>query len=280
MKSFGWSKTYRILNQMIDEAAAGEFEESEYDETELSKLEVKWKQFLTASKYSREQVETERKNIQKLVSDISHQTKTPLANILLYTELLEEQGLEDEGKELGRHIKEQSKKLEFLIQALVKTSQLESGSIRLYPKEQSIQPMLESLQVTAMQKAKEKQMEILLENQEEITACFDRKWTEEAVYNVIDNAIKYSEVGSKITINSVAYELFADIAIEDEGIGIKTKEIPHLFERFYRGSEVRSEEGVGVGLFLTREILNGQKGYITVKQKEKGSVFHIFLPRK
>lgn len=281
MSFFLASKTYQRLNRMIDDAITEKFEELDYDETELSKLEVKWKRFLTASKYSKEKIEDERKNIQELVSDISHQTKTPLSNILLYTELLEEQPLNGEGLELVKQIKTQSEKLEFLIQALVKTSRLESGSIKLYPKEQSVYPMLRSIAERVKAKAEAKDISVLLkqdEKEQKLCAVFDRKWTEEAIYNLLDNAVKYSKEQTTITVQCTVYEMFFKIEVEDEGIGVKTEEIPHLFERFYRGSEVRAEEGVGIGLFLTREILNNQKGYIKVKQKEQGSIFQVFLP--
>ena len=114
---------------MIDEAMAGTFSENDYEETELSKLEVKWKRFLTSAKLSNQKVEEERKKIKELVSDISHQTKTPLANILLYSRLLEEQKLDDTSQTLVSEIVKQSEKLEFLIQSLVKTSRLESGTV-------------------------------------------------------------------------------------------------------------------------------------------------------
>ena len=138
MRKRGIRYTYARLNQMIDEAMTGTFEEQSYDETELSKLEVKWKRFLTSSKLSNQKLEEERANIKEIVSDISHQTKTPLSNILLYSQLLEEQNIDENSKKLVSEIIKQSEKLEFLIQSLVKTSRLETGTFQLNPKLQEI----------------------------------------------------------------------------------------------------------------------------------------------
>ena len=122
MKLKGMRSTYKRLNQMVDDAMNDSFEEEKYDETELSKLEVKWKRFLTSCKLSNKKIEEERSNIKEMVSDISHQVKTPLSNILLYSKLLEEQELSEESQAMVKEITKQSEKLDFLIQSLVKCS--------------------------------------------------------------------------------------------------------------------------------------------------------------
>ena len=122
MKLKGMRSTYKRLNQMVDDAMNDSFEEEKYDETELSKLEVKWKRFLTSCKLSNKKIEEERSNIKEMVSDISHQVKTPLSNILLYSKLLEEQELSEESRAMVKEITKQSEKLDFLIQSLVKCS--------------------------------------------------------------------------------------------------------------------------------------------------------------
>lgn len=131
MNPFHDRKTIDGLNRMLDDAIAGRFEEGNYDESELSKLEVKWKRYLTSSKLSAQKVEEERRSLKELITDISHQTKTPLSNILLYTQLLGEQPLDDDVMEMVEEIRRQSEKLQFLIQSLIKTSRLETGTFRL-----------------------------------------------------------------------------------------------------------------------------------------------------
>lgn len=281
MRKRGLRYTYARLNQMIDEAQTGTFEEDTYDETELSKLEVKWKRFLTSSKLSNQKLKEERENIKEIVSDISHQTKTPLANILLYAQLLEEQQLDEYSQNLVSEIIKQSEKLDFLIQSLVKTSRLETGTFQLNPKLRSFSDVIEEVSMQAEPKAEKKKIQILTEEvSPSIKAVYDKKWTSEAIYNILDNAIKYSNEGSRIHIQVKEYELFVCMEIKDEGMGIEEEEIPLVFQRFYRGRKVRDEEGVGIGLYLTRQIIEGQKGYIKICSKKKtGSVFSVYLPK-
>lgn len=282
MRRRGMKYTYERLNQMIDEAMNGSFEEQSYDETELSKLEVKWKRFLTSSKLSNKKLEEERASIKEIVSDISHQTKTPLANILLYSQLLEEQNLEENSRRLVSEIIKQSEKLDFLIQSLVKTSRLETGTFQLNPKLQKISKVLEEITIQAERKAEEKEIQIVMEEfTDTIEAVYDKKWTSEALYNILDNAVKYSPKKSTIHIQVKSYELFVCIEIIDEGMGIDEEEIPLIFQRFYRGKNVNEEEGVGIGLYLTRQIIEEQKGYIKVSSKSgKGSAFAVYLPKR
>ena len=274
--------TFNRLNQMLDDAINGQFEEGTYDETELSKLEVKWKRFLMASKLSNEKIEEERKNIKELVSDISHQTKTPLANIMLYSQLLQEQNLGEESEKLVTEIIQQSQKLEFLIQSLVKTSRLEAGTFQLTPTVQNVSTMVKEVIAQGKQKAANKEIEVLYEGDEKtVNALYDRKWTGEALYNILDNGIKYSPKGSYINIRIKEYEMFVCIQIQDEGTGLTEDEIPMVFQRFYRGENVRDEEGVGLGLYLARQIVEEQGGYIKVSSKNgEGSVFGIYLPKE
>lgn len=279
MKPIGNRKIFNRLNQMLDDAINGNFQEQDYDESELSKLEVKWKRYLTSSKLSAKKIEDERTAIWELVTDISHQTKTPLANILLYVQLLEEQSLDEQTMKMVEEIHRQSEKLDFLIQSLVKTSRLEAGTFRLYPEKQDVEPLIKEVIQLAAAKAEKKGITI---KNEEISAqaVFDLKWTKEALFNIVDNAIKYSPCDSSITIQVLIYEMFLNIQIKDQGIGIEEEEIPKIFGRFYRGKNVRTDEGVGIGLYLARQIIEAQSGYIKViSTPGPGSKFQIFLPK-
>ena len=280
MKLKGMRSTYKRLNQMVDDAMNDSFEEEKYDETELSKLEVKWKRFLTSCKLSNKKIEEERSNIKEMVSDISHQIKTPLSNILLYSKLLEEQELSEESRAMVKEITKQSEKLDFLIQSLVKTSRLETGTFQLTPKSQDIFPVVKDALIQIEKKAEKKGIQILLDESEiPVVAFCDKKWTVEAVYNILDNAVKYSMEGTKIQIQVKNFEFFVGIEICDKGMGISEEEIPFIFQRFYRGKMVKEEEGVGIGLYLSRQIIEGQNGYIKLASKEgEGSVFSVFLP--
>lgn len=274
-------RVYNTLNEMLDAAISCEFKESDYDESELSKLEVKWKRFLQASVLSSKNVELERVKIKELVSDISHQVKTPIANIKLYGEIIQEK-LSEEDQELSGRLLSQTELLESLIQSLVQMSRLESNVIQVRPQIQLIEPMLEELIERGREKQQKKHVNIeRIEENADCRACFDLKWTAEAVYNVLDNALKYTEEGSTVTVGIREYPMFAGIEIQDQGPGVTEEEIPKLFQRFYRGAKVLEEEGVGLGLYLAREILKKESGYIKVTPlPEKGTKFTIYLPKE
>ena len=111
------------------------------------------------------------------------------------------------------------------------------------------------------------------------SAAIDEKWTHEALANIVDNAIKYTEKGS-IKISVIPYEMFVRVDISDTGIGISEEEHAKIFKRFYRGSDVKQKEGVGIGLHLAREIISGEGGYIKLSSTPgEGSTFSVFLPR-
>lgn len=272
---------YDVLNTMLDEAMSGQFQESDYDESELSKLEVKWKRFLSASVLSRQNVEKERKAIKGLVSDISHQVKTPIANIRLYGEIIEEK-LEGEDRELAGRLLAQTELLESLIQSLVKMSRLETNIIQVEPQKQPLKPMLEELIWRGKEKQIRRGIRIVKTGwTDECHACFDRKWTSEAIYNILDNALKYTEEGSCVTISVREYPMFVSICIQDEGPGITEEEIPKIFQRFYRGQQFQEKEGVGLGLYLAREILKKEHAYIKVSTtNQTGTSFAVYLPRE
>lgn len=270
-------KIMNRMNVMLDHAIAGEQIESSFDETKMSALETKMAKYLLMNQTGKVQLQQEKERMNELISDISHQTKTPIANLLLYSELLAEGEADEKNKELVRAIYAQTEKLSFLIQALIKVSRLESGMIQTIPEDNSIQKMLECIVSQAESKAVEKNIKIKVYPTES-RALFDMKWTSEAVFNILDNAVKYTEPDGIIEIRVGEYPLFTRIDIKDNGIGISESEIPKIFERFYKGSFAQREEGVGLGLYLAREIIAEQGGYIKVtSQRGKGSLFSIFL---
>ena len=278
-------KNWNRLNQMLDEGIRGEFRESRYDETELSRLECKWKQFLEGSAISRANLEKEKENIKSMISDISHQTKTPVANIRLYAELLGESLQNSQAPEAQRdmaaQIQSQAEKLDFLLQSLTKMSRLESDIVAVRPVCQRILPLLEQVKEEALLAAQKKGIQLKLCCPEDFEVLYDAKWTSEALFNILDNAVKYSPSGGTVRVAARAYEMYGAVSVKDEGAGILEEEIPKIFGRFYRPEQVRQEEGVGIGLYLAREILRKQEGYIKVcSTPGKGSVFTVFLPRR
>lgn len=266
------------LDEMLDKAIDGSFTESCFDESQLSYIENKMWKYLSSSEISARKTAEEKAKIKTLIADISHQTKTPVSNILLYSELLSECDLSDTEKDYANRIFSQSEKLSFLITSLVKLSRLETGIIALSPKETAIAPMLQDIVVQAQAKADEKGLSLTLECGDE-KAVFDEKWTNEAVWNIVDNALKYTDNGGvKITVKE--YEMFVCIEISDTGRGIPENEQAQIFSRFYRSENTSSEEGVGIGLYLARQIVSSEKGYIkVVSEVGKGSTFSVFLSK-
>ena len=273
-------RTRRILeslNRMLDIAMQGNFTEDSFNETMLSALESKLAHYLAASTVSAKNVRSEKEKLKALIGDISHQTKTPIANILLYTQLLSEQ---PENSACLEALEGQAKKLQGLIEALVKTSRLESGVIALHPAFGNLQTAIEAALSQIAPKAAEKHISISAESTQ-ADAVFDPKWTEEALFNLLDNAVKYTPAGGAVRVTATAYPMFSAVHVRDTGSGIPEEEQPRVFQRFYRSPEHAEEEGVGIGLYLVRQIAEGQGGYVKISsQPGAGSTFSLYLPGK
>lgn len=274
-------RTRRILKRlddMLEKAISQGFTEEDYDESLLSAVETKLARYLASSTVSARNLQGEKDKIKTLIADISHQTKTPLSNILLYTQLLSEQSLPEESRSCVMALGGQAQKLQSLIEALVKTSRLESGVLALNPKPAKLAPMLEEAMAQYMPKAMEKNITLTLVTAEG-EGIFDPKWTAEAVCNLLDNAIKYTPSGGSVSIQTYCYEMFCRIDIKDTGSGIPEEEQAKVFQRFYRCPGNYEMQGVGIGLYLVRQIAEGQGGYVKVNSKVgAGSTFSLYLP--
>lgn len=275
-------KLLERLNGMLDAAINGTFSNDTFDESLQSEVEAKFGQYLSTSAISAKNVSREKEEIKEMISDLSHQTKTPLTNLLLYTELLEEQKLSEEGRAYVEMIAGQIKRLAFLMESFIKTSRLETGVFQFHKKETEVHPVLEETAQAFKKQAEEKKIALRVDAAEEkVTAVFDTKWTKEALGNLLDNAIKYTPEGGRVTLRAVSYEMFAKIDVEDTGIGIPEEEKSRVFGRFYRSEAVAEEDGIGIGLYLVRQIVSGQGGYVKISDgKEGGTIISLFLPKK
>lgn len=273
------ARTIRRLDEMLTTAMNGSFSEQNFDESRLSALESRLARYLAASALSEQNVREQKDQISALISDISHQTKTPVANLQLYAQLLSEQPLTAQGKDCAAAISAQADKLQTLIEALVKTSRLETGILALHPQAGEITPVVERATAQYAPKAAEKGIALTLGSYSG-SAVFDPKWTEEAVCNLLDNALKYTPTGGTVTVVVKNYELFSAIRVSDTGPGIPEAEQAKIFGRFYRAPGAYQAEGVGIGLYLTRQIAEKQGGYVKVESAPgEGSMFSLFLPR-
>lgn len=283
--------------QMLEEASSGSFQDKRFDETSVSEVENRMWNYLENRQTAMERIERDRQRMQSQISDIAHQAVLPVSNIVLYTQLLEENlsnGFtgtkinEIENVQLTKAevseiiseitaIRDEIGTLDFLIQSLVKLSRMENGIINLNAEKQQIKPMLDLVKQQFAIKAKNKGIDFLIEDTEE-TAVFDRKWTLEAVANIVDNAVKYTQEGGKISIHTEALPSLVRIDIADTGIGIREEEQGAVFSRFYRSVETSNSRGVGIGLYIAREVMRAQNGYIRLRSEYgNGSTFSLYF---
>jgi signal transduction histidine kinase len=221
----------------------------------------------------------EREAVTTLISNLSHQLKTPLANITMFTEILKDPSLsEEEKQEFIIRTGEQAVKMEWLLQGLFKTSRLETGIIEFDVSPAYIKETIADGISSVYSQAESKNIHILIEEFEDRKLLHNPKWTAEAISNILENAIKYSPEDSIIKIKIEGMELYTKVQISDQGIGISPEEFNLIFKRFYRSKQVEQREGSGLGLYLSQLILSKEGGYITVSSKpQNGSCFSLFL---
>ena len=254
---------------------------SEAEDTLTARLQhqlLKLRNILTAQN---QMLAKEKEQIKTLISDISHQIKTPIAAANTFAELLSDGELSaEERTEYITTLQMSLGKLTFLTNSLIKMSRLESGIISLKPEKNSLNEIVLQAVKTVYAKAKEKGILITFECDQAFEAVLDFNWTAEAISNVIDNAVKYTPQGGFVRLQITEYPSFLRLDISDSGVGIPEEEQAKIFGRFYRGKQSVGTDGVGIGLYLTREIINKQNGYMKVSSDENGSTFSMFLPKK
>lgn len=250
------------------------------EETLFSKIDYRLARLYEVMLENSQRVEKEKAALQELVSDISHQVKTPIANLKIVNATLLEQNVpEEKQKEFLRAISGQLDKLDFLMQAMIKMSRLESGVIVLSQNKCSVFETLAAALGGILLSAEKNNLCVSVDCPEDLSVYHDQKWTTEALFNILDNAVKYTASGGAIHVTAVCQELYTKIDIADTGKGISESRQGSVFKRFYREEEVHGIEGIGIGLYLAREIITMQGGYIKVTSETgKGSVFSVFLP--
>ncbi len=225
-------------------------------------------------------VDEERQELQRLVSDISHQVKTPVSNLKMVTDTLLTKPVTDQERiDFLQGIRSQTDKLDFLFQALVKTSRLETGAIRLEKRDGLLFDTLAQAMSGIVYSAEKKDITVTVDCPEDLHLSHDSKWTAEALFNLLDNAVKYTPAGGKISVSVEQWEMYIKLDVTDTGKGISESNQASIFRRFYREEEVHDKPGVGIGLYLAREIITRQGGYIkVVSEIGKGSTFSVLLP--
>lgn len=222
----------------------------------------------------------EKEKLQNLISDVSHQVKTPMTNLkMLQSALVKEEVSREEKEKISKSMEEQLDKLEFLLDAMIKSSRLEAGLIQLNRTPSNLFDTIAEAISGITVGAEKKSIEIIVDCPESYILSHDKKWTSEALFNILENAIKYSLDKTKIEVKVQKWEMYTKVDIIDQGVGIPEKNFGKIFQRFFREESSYNKEGVGIGLYLSREIIQKQEGYIKVASiVGEGSTFSVFLP--
>ena len=270
----------RLLDSMMN--GSHSLQHTKEEETLFAKIQYRLTRLYEAMGENNRQVAEEKAALQELISDISHQVKMPIANLKIVNATLLEQDMpQNKQREFLQAISEQLDKLDFLMQAMIKMSRLETGIITLTQKEGSVHETLAAALGGILLSAESKDIHISVNCPEDLVVYHDSKWTAEALFNMLDNAVKYTASSGTICVTATRLEMYTKIDIADTGKGISEKHHAEIFKRFYREEDVHDVEGIGIGLYLAREIITMQGGYIKVTSEAgKGSVFSVFLPNR
>lgn len=250
-------------------------------ETLTGKLAVQIDRLADSTRSQAAENQAQKQELQRLIGDIAHQLRAPLANLALYAETLQNPALSaEERQRFAAIVKQQAHKLDFLVSALVKTSRLESGAIALQSRPADLASTLRAAAEQAMPAAAEKGLTLTVDCPA-LTVPHDPRWTAEAVFNLLDNGIKYTPAPGAVALTVTPMELYVRIQVQDTGPGIDPAQAAQLFQRFWRGTAHSELPGAGLGLYLARQIVQRQGGYIQASNApEGGAVFQIFLPKE
>jgi signal transduction histidine kinase len=248
-------------------------------EDRISKLTHKANRILDMCVSELKQTKDEKETIQGFISDMSHQMKTPLSGISMYADLLLEGSLSaEEQQEFLFRIKSGTDKLQWMMDSLIKMSRLEVGAIQLAPSSIRIRQTISDAISSVLAAASRKNINITVSDFEDMPLYHDRKWTSEAIANVLENAVKYSRPDGVIEVSVEPLPLHTKIIITDYGIGIEKEDWNMVFKRFYRGQNAKDNEGAGLGLYLAALIMEKQDGYIMVDSiPDRFTSFSLFM---
>lgn len=274
-------KAYNLIDETLDNVLTKRpiSPLSKLGDDRISKLQHKAYRIIDMYVSDASAAQSEKQTIQGFISDMSHQMKTPLSGISMYSELLVNGNISDtEKNEFVGRIKCLSEKLEWMMECLIKMSRLEVGAIELSPKMCDVRKTLLAAVESIISGAARKNIDISLLPFADMELYHDHKWTVEVIVNILENAIKYSHSDSEITIEVEPLSLYTKISITDNGMGIEKEDFNLIFKRFYRGQNAKDNDGAGLGLYLATLIMEKQGGYIMVDSiVGKSTSFSLFL---
>lgn len=278
-------RLYRLVTQMLDELLDDKAVTlTDLEEGEISALAGRAKRLSEKLQFEISQAEQEKEQVKSLISNMSHQLKTPLANIMMYEEILTSEGSDgtelsrEEQKKFLKKMRIQSEKVNWILNSLFRMVKLEQNVIQFEAGPNLIRKTILDAVNLIYEKAQAKEIEIETKYFPDCSLFHNPKWTTEVFANLLENAVKYTRRDGRITIGMNRMEMYTEIWIRDTGIGIAPEELPEIFRRFYRSPDVENLEGSGIGLYLSKLILEKEKGYMNVaSRKGEGSCFSVFL---
>ena len=249
------------------------------EELLLSRIELDLVRVQEILEGRKSEAEKSRNEIQKLISEIAHQMRTPLTNIETYTEIIRKEAGNDGQMDVYLSALEESeRKLDFLVESFVKMSRLEQHVIQIRKERADLVKTVRDALGQVQSRAERKNICFDIHFPEQAVCSHDANWLSEAVYNMLDNGVKYSSPGGRIDVSVSVNDMFYKIRVRDYGIGIDAGEESMIFRRFYRGKRVTGQEGFGIGLYLAREIVNLHGGFMLARRMEQGLLMEIDLP--
>lgn len=273
------SKKINEITKYIEEINRGNYKLNieENTEDELSILKNELYKITIMLKEVAENSQKDKTTLKDSLSDISHQIKTPITSILIMLDniLSDENMPEDIKKDFIKDIKREIINIKFLVESILKLSKIDSNSIKFIKKEVFIKDIINEAVKNVSMLSELKNIEIIVSGDDSIKTICDLKWQVEAITNILKNCIEHSYENRKIYINYNQNNMYTELKIEDNGTGIDAKDLPHIFERFYKGKN-SSSDSVGIGLALSKSIIESNNGYIQVGSKlNKGTTFII-----
>lgn len=273
------SKKINEITKYIEEINRGNYKLNieENTEDELSILKNELYKITIMLKEVAENSQKDKTTLKDSLSDISHQIKTPITSILIMLDniLSDENMPEDIKKDFIKDIKREIINIKFLVESILKLSKIDSNSIKFIKKEVSIKDIINESVKNVSMLSELKNIEIIVSGDDSIKTICDLKWQVEAITNILKNCIEHSYENKKIYINYNQNNMYTELKIEDNGTGIDVKDLPHIFERFYKGKN-SSSDSVGIGLALSKSIIESNNGYIQVDSElNKGTTFII-----
>lgn len=263
--------TDEILNEReIKASASGE-------ETMYARIEHQLVRIQELMQGRKDAAERSRDEIQKLIAEIAHQMRTPLMNMETYLGFLQE-NLAGQSLQYAAAIENSEQKLHFLVESFIKMSRLEQHIIQIKKEEKDILKTLRNSLGQIQPQAETKGIQFDISLLENAAFLHDPNWLGEAVLNILENAVKYSEAGGRVEVSMSQNEMYLKIRVRDYGIGIGAGEENQIFQRFYRGQGVTTQEGFGIGLYLSREIVNRHGGFLVAKRMHPGLMLELCFP--